>query len=167
MNRDEAASVLAIIAAPYPWDVADDQAEVWFQAALERCDHELGIEVAVRLAETMDRMPTPAAFNATATGIQRERYLAAKTEQAQAEGRLLDPGTPPPNRVKQAIADLRASMSATGTRGHWHGGPDACPVCGGINPDVLLRLDPQARDRILTIQAQRRSRRHADLRDLG
>lgn len=167
MNRDEAAQCLAIIAAPYPWDVPDDQAEVWYQAALERCDTELGVEVAVRLVETMERMPTPAAFNAAVAEIQRERYLAAKTEQAQAEGRLLDPGAPPPNRVKQAIADLRASMSQSGTRGHWHGGPDACPVCGGINPDVLLRLDPQARDRILTIQAQRRARRHADMGGLA
>lgn len=159
MNRDEAASVLAIIAAPYPWDVADDQAEVWFQAALQRCDHELGVDVAVRLAETHERMPTPAQFNTTSGAIQRERYLA---EKAQTEGRLLDPGVPMPDAARQAIANLRASLSSNSTRGHDHRGPDACPVCAGINPDVLARLDPEARDRILAIQAQRRARRHAD-----
>lgn len=167
MNHEEAAGVLAIMAAPYPWDVPDDQTEVWYRAALERVDLELGLEAAVRLVETMDRMPTPAAFNSMVTTIGRERYAEHRQETAQAEGRLLDPGVAMPERARQAIADLRASFAAAETRGHWHGGPDPCPVCGGVNPEVLRRMEPLARDRVLAVQAQRSARRKADQGSLG
>lgn len=168
MNRDESAQLLAIMAAPHPWDVPDDQAEVWHRAALERVDFELGLEAAVRLVETMEKMPTPAAFNAMVTTIGRERYAEQRQLAAQSEGRLLDPGTGLTDKVRQVIADLRASFAtANGTRGHWHGGPDPCPVCGGVAPDVLRRMTPDARDRVLAVQASRSARRKADQGSLG
>lgn len=167
MNRADAAQVMAVLSAPHGFTVEPDSLEVWYQAALERCDPELGIEVAVRLVETVEKFPTPAAFNNTATAITRERYETARIAKAQEEGRLLPPGVAAPDAARQAIANLRASFAATGTRGHDHRGPAACPVCSGINPDVLARLPQQERDTILAVQAQRRARRHADMGGLA
>ncbi len=148
MNKTEAAQCLAIMAAPFPWDVDDDQAEVWYQAALQRCDLAVGIEVAVRIVETDERFPTPARFNAERATYEREQY-AAEREAEQRNGQRALEGIPTPESVRQEhLANMRrttARLGHGGTRGHDHHGPLACPICGGIAPTAYARLNDEQR----------------------
>lgn len=47
-----------------------------------------------------------------------------------------------PERMTQILGGLRAQLAVRrGAGGHWHGGPEPCPVCGGINPDLSINGD--------------------------
>lgn len=153
MNHVEAAQVLATMAAVHPWDVTSDQAEVWYQAALHPVGLDEGLAVAMRIVETDERFPTPARFLAVRDELRRAAYLAQR-DAAQDSGRLLDPGATVEEHARASIAALRATIASSETRGHWHGGPKACPVCGGISPDAYRRLDQRGRDAADTARAQ-------------
>lgn len=46
----------------------------------------------------------------------------------------IDPAT-----FKAVLGSLREQLESIGAhapKGHWHGGPDPCPICGGIRPDL-------------------------------
>lgn len=143
MNRGDADQILAILAAPHGWTIESDTKDVWYQAALERCDAELATAIAVRLVESEERFPTPARFNKERAAVERERYLASQQEQPAL------PSMPTPESERAGhLAQMRAALAPLGrkgTRGHDHHGPMPCPVCGGMNPTVLAELDPDAR----------------------
>lgn len=159
MNKPEAAQVLAVMAAPFPWDVTDDQAEVWYQAALAVVSLDVGLEVAVRLVETEERFPTPARFNSERKAVDRERYEARRALEA-ASGQRSIPAIPLTLDERagwiQEMRQMLAPFGRRGTRGHDHKGPEPCPVCGGIAPDALARMSPAEQD-IATTTLRRRA----------
>ena len=65
---------------------------------------------------------------------------------------LAGPGGPPLARqfgldgVRRARAVLGElpdfATSGRGRRGHWHGGPSPCPVCGGLSPAAVYPAPP-------------------------
>lgn len=126
MNRQEAAQVLAVMAAPHPWDVEEDMAQVWHQAALQDVSLDVGLAVAIRLVETEERFPTPAKFNETRRAL--ERAVIAP----------LPALVPPSDRASGAewIGKMRAHLHERNgnLQKHRHQGPAPCPVCGGIAP---------------------------------
>lgn len=158
MNRADAAQVLAILAAPHGFTIEPDTMEVWYQAALERIDADEATAVAVRCVETDERFPTPARFNTVRDVLRRELYEAERQAAAEAEGRLLPPVAPVASHVQQEIAALRTTIGTAESRGHWHGGPNGCPICGGIAPDAYMRLPQSQRDAVDMNLAQIKAR---------
>jgi hypothetical protein len=147
MNHSEAAQVLAVMAAPYPWDVDDDQAEVWYQAALQRCDFDLGLEIAMRIVETEERFPAPARFNKERQLVERLRYAAEHEEKVQQQLASMPPttGQVAEENRRRFIGEMRrmAARGAVLADKHNHRGPLACPVCGGMDDAALARLTPE------------------------
>lgn len=157
MIRADAAQVLKILSAPHGFTIEPDTMDVWFQAALERCDPTLATEVAVRLVEKEERFPTPARFNAERAGVERERYEAIRAA-APVQGQI---PPVPITREERAewIAEMRRMLTPLGrrgTRGHDHRGPEPCPVCGGISPDALVQMTATEQD-VATMTLRRRA----------
>lgn len=148
MNRLESDQVVDLMASPHAWEPDEEQRTVWHHSALQGIGLDIGLDVAMRLVESEERFPTPARFNKERALVDRERYLTEREEDRQ----QALPGVPTSADVRRdALGRMRttlATMSRDGARGHWHGGPDPCPVCGGINPAVLAAADPEERIRL-------------------
>ena len=107
MTRNEAAKVLAIIAAPYGSEMRADQAEAWYFSALDRCDFEMGVDIAKQLIAVEEFRPTPAKFNQARSAILRHTQAIEATQRA-----IAPPATTPePFDVKATIAGLRAQLA--------------------------------------------------------
>jgi hypothetical protein len=50
--------------------------------------------------------------------------------------------------ARRFIALCRETLKQRDTRPHFHGGPDPCPVCGGINPNLGGGIDREQASRI-------------------
>lgn len=167
MNRADADQVLAILSAPHGFTTEADTMEVWYQAALERCDAELATAVAVRLVECEERFPTPARFNKERSTIERERWAAEQERMRTAAGLAEQQGLPAPGLESPAeqrlkfIREIRGMLAQqqSNLTQHWHGGPDPCPVCGGLNPNVVARMDEAGQNRVAILQQQHRDAR--------
>lgn len=124
VTRQEAAWLLATLAAPYPGEPFTDEAmEVWYNSTLAKVDIDTGMTIVERLIVHDEFRPTPAVFNeALRTARKREAIAAAGVP-------ALEAAKGPVAPVSEVIAGLRKAVTAAGSRGHWHGGPSPCPVC--------------------------------------
>lgn len=130
MNAKEASSVLAALSAAWPsHDMPEDTVRLWvgLLADVELPD----AMAAARVVVKQDRFFPPIS-----------RYL--QECEAQSHGRrnrlAAERGLPrnhqtvaPPPRL---VAMLRDTLAQQRTANHWHGGPDPCPICGGMAPTV-------------------------------
>jgi hypothetical protein len=66
----------------------------------------------------------------TATRHARENREAITRGLPRPQGTI-----PDPERFAQITAGIRDQLRGRGHRNHWHGGPDQCPVCGGVAPE--------------------------------
>lgn len=142
MNQTEALQVLTIIATPFNREITGDLLAVWYSTCLRDIDLGVGLSVAEALLNESEFMPTPAAFRRTLTAMRvaerRELPAQPALPERSVTQKELDRA-----EIREIIAEMKsklAALASTGTRGHWHGGSDPCPVCGGINPRVLQRM---------------------------
>jgi hypothetical protein len=127
MNRQEAAWLLATLAAPYPGEpFTDDAAEVWYNSTLHNRDIDEAMTIVERLIASKEFRPTPAVFNEELRTARQHQAIAAAAVPA------LDAPRTSTHPAAEVIEELRRTLADTSKRNHWHGGPKPCPVCGGM-----------------------------------
>lgn len=140
MNEHEAANVLGVLNAAWPQvELGQQTADLWI-GMLERTD----VAVAMAAARTVIRhehwFPSIARFlQAVETEAQHERTRRASTVGLPTAHHR--PVAPPP----ALLAAARQLLAEQAGKRHWHGGPEPCPVCGGVAPPKLtttLRRSP-------------------------
>lgn len=130
MTRGEAAEVIDRLIAAYPRFRLDAPAlESWLHAIAGRGgDFGRARAIAAGWANEHDQPPSLAAFLAAiappAAYQSPERTGRANPAMARRIVGLLD----------EAGADID---ERSGGRGHWHGGPGPCGICGGIRPAAV------------------------------
>lgn len=133
MDRTDAAAVLDELMAGYPWSDMDQLARLNWVEAIEDsgADPGRGKEIARRWSRTHEKFPSLAEFLAVITPhvyiqppddpdeLRVSPALAHKLSRAWRDALAA---------VDEKIAQAGAHR---GVAGHWHGGPDPCPLCGG------------------------------------
>jgi hypothetical protein len=140
MDRTDAASILDELLAGFPFTDLDVAARsAWAEAIEDTADQPGNArEIGRRWCRTHERFPTLAEFL-----------------------NVITPYTPPPvdpdelrvppvvsRRIfgvwREALSVVDKKAAAIGdhraTGGHWHGGPDPCPMCGGKPPMTIRRI---------------------------
>lgn len=128
MNVQEVASVLAYFGAAFPtMEISDDTADLWVLelADIDPQDAQVGMREYVR---TNDTIPNVAKFRTACAEAKKARERVYLDEMPALP---TPPPVPPPTEVRQLAQRLRLKSMAGG---HWHGGPDPCPMCGGLPP---------------------------------
>lgn len=129
MTDNDTAAVLAYFASAWPnYDLTEPTVRVWQQecADLDPLDAEQAMRQLVRSEQFF---PTIAKFR------QQVRTLAYDRRHRQV-ATAIGSGAPQP-WPSELVASIKATIASNGTRRHWHGGPNPCPVCGGIAPASL------------------------------
>lgn len=135
MDRAESTDVLDALIAGYPrMDLEDTTLSVWVEAIEDSgADAGRSREVARRWPRTHERFPSLAEFLAV---ITPHVYVEPVDDP--------DEMRPSPQVARQLAGYWRNALAANdekaqrigsprgGTNGHWHGGPDPCPMCGGL-----------------------------------
>lgn len=135
MKSTEAEHLVDRLIAAFPRHDWSDATIDLYARALERVEHAHGQVAVDRAVTTLDLAPTV-------------RWLLDTAHaEARRTGAYVDPVdpdvpfTPAPGvaaRVRASLAeagariDARVPAGGKGAGGHWHGGPDQCPVCGGV-----------------------------------
>lgn len=139
MNHDQAGAVLDALVAGFRTDLSDSQVESWMDA-IQDCgaDPDKAQEIAYRWPRTHDRFPSMAEFLTVIA--PRQNLITVDPDDHE-----VDLGVQ--RRIVRMWRDslvevdkrVRNSGATKGVDGHWHGGPDPCPVCGGIAPRAARR----------------------------
>lgn len=137
MTPAESATILGLLSAGFPAiQVSQETAIVWMEA-LADIDPQDALPAARTLIKRAPRFPT----------VSQLREEAESLAHARRNREATDRGLPArsavgvrPERLEEILAGLRARMAVQrGTRGHWHGGPEPCPVCGGLAPPRVAK----------------------------
>lgn len=133
MTFQDATTVLGLLTAAWPnQDMPAETAELWIGMLSE-----LDVDDAKSSARTVIRndqwFPSIARFIQVAEAAKhaRENRFAAQRG-LPSVGRSV----PPPQRLIEATRQLLAEQAK---KKHWHGGPDPCPVCGGMKSPTVNR----------------------------
>jgi hypothetical protein len=132
MNRDDGITIIARLMAAWPGhEWSDPTAEMWLED-LEAWHLEEAMAAVQMCRRTLDWSPSWHQF--------LEALAAARRTQSQTiyRAELTRPGVHTPEANIEAIRLIRnwyANKTNMRLR-HWHGGPDPCPICGGLNPKV-------------------------------
>lgn len=141
MDAAQADQILTQLLAGYPrHDLDDETLVVWAEAINESgADPARSLEIARRWPRTHEWLPSLAEFLII---IAPRRYdqppedpddlrlnPAASQQMTRVWRTELD-------KVAKRVADIGAGR---GSGGHWHGGPDPCPLCGGISHTAARR----------------------------
>lgn len=144
MNADGAKLVIRYLCSAYPnQQIADGTVAVW-------CEHLAGqtvedaMNAAKRLVRSTRWFPSVAEF-LECCRLERElreanfvrAELTAPKESAEQRKRV----------AERFMAVCRESVASRNKKQHWHGGPDPCPVCGGMKPQPT-RPDPSLTERV-------------------
>lgn len=136
MNAEQADAILSALTVGYPKATLEDETLVAWADAIEDTggDADRALEIARRWARTHEWFPTLAEFLAVITPhtyvqpVDDPDEMRVPPAVARQMGRLW----------RQALADVDARIAANplprGAAGHWHGGPDPCPLCRGRPP---------------------------------
>lgn len=93
MNKDDASRVMAILASAYPRvQLLPATVQIWYDAALSRCDAELGLRCAMDLVaepSSKGEFPSPAQFNAIRR-LHERRFAPPTPEEQEQNSRLPD-----------------------------------------------------------------------------
>lgn len=126
--------------AAFPRHDWSDTAVALYARCIQPLETELGGHAVERAVMTLDLAPTvrwlidTARAEAIRLGVNQPHMDADEPVAANPEV---------VSKIKQmyldafAKIDERVPKSARGDGGHWHGGPNPCPVCGGMAPAWL------------------------------
>lgn len=140
MTPHQATQVIAALTAAWPThDMPDDTMRLWV-GLLADVDQGDAMEAARTVVKEDRFFPPISRF----LQLAEERCHARRNREATERGL---PRQPPqrvsPERMTQILGGLRAQLAARrGAGGHWHGGPNPCPVCGGMAPPTHRRPQP-------------------------
>lgn len=127
--RDTAA-VLGILAAAWPNQTITEQTAAVWREMLADVDQSDAMAAARTLVKRSEWFPSIAQFRNEAEANAHARCNRAAASRGLGSGHK--PTSPPPRLIaaaRQLLAEQRGAR-------HWHGGPDLCPVCGGITTSV-------------------------------
>ena len=124
MNAQEAIAVIAYFGAAFPnFDPPDDTIDVWVNETADLDPGDAGTAMR-NLVQRSKFPPSIAEFR------QECRTLALLRQQNRTNLLALPSARQPfPTELAESI---KRTLSEKGTRQHWHGGPNPCPVCGGM-----------------------------------
>lgn len=124
MNVQETAAVIAYFGAAFPtFDPSDDTVDVWVAEVGDIDPADAG-DAMRHLVRTCDFPPTIAKFRMACKeiGLRRRQGRYQALEMAR---------HPWPDEL---VEEIKRMSSTAAKRKHWHGGPNPCPVCGGMKP---------------------------------
>lgn len=140
MNENEAVDVVTFIAAPYNRPVDAALVAAWFHVALAPLEVAEAMDTAVDLLNIETYMPTPASFVEARRAASQVAYREAQDAVPAMRALVAGGRSSADDEIAAAaISQMRgalATLAQDGPRGHWHGGPDPCRVCGGIRPGL-------------------------------
>lgn len=135
MTPEQADRVLDALIAGFPRHGLDAAGRITWSDAIRdsSADFDRAQETAYRWPRTHEWFPSLAEFLTVVA--PRLRCVSDEPEDP-------DKWLPAPDVGRRMIAELRVALakkqhpSGRGLDGHWHGGPDPCPTCGGMNPKL-------------------------------
>lgn len=138
MNETETLATLAALTAAYPsFELSRPTAESW-ALALRSVQVDDAQAVVARLIRTKTFFPSIAEFfnEESAARRAREHREAAVRGLPEVSGHR-----PRGEEAQGLVRQLKEELDYGGARGHWHGGPDPCPKCGGMTdkPGTVVR----------------------------
>lgn len=141
MDPSDAAAVLERLLAGYPLvDLDDRSLAAWVEAIEDTgADPIKALETARRWPRTRDRFPSLAEFLSVITPrsylqpVEDPDDLRLNPAAGQQLARIWRTEL---DKVAKRVAEIGAGR---GSGGHWHGGPDPCPLCGGISQTAARR----------------------------
>jgi hypothetical protein len=132
VNRSEATGVVNLISATWPsQEMEADTIAIWMSVLgfFEHADARIAVGLLMR---TEHFLPSIAKFT---EAVEAEAH-ARRNREASSRGLSRAPASvPSPERFAEVMAGLRNQLRERGSRKHWHGGPDPCPICGGLPAD--------------------------------
>lgn len=109
MNRQDAAKVLATLAAGFPGtELGVDNAEVWHRSVLRDISLEEGLDIAHHLLTDPNRQSPHSFPKLSEFQAVRRARVRARTDEFRAE---LDSPRTPPEKAKAHIAEARAKLA--------------------------------------------------------
>jgi len=127
MNSRDVTAVLGVLAAAWPNQTITEQtARVWMDL-LADIDSEDAMAAARILIKREHWFPSVAQFRSEAEAQAHGRHNRAAATRGL-------PGPTTPVLPERLVDATREFLAERGTKKHWHGGPEPCPVCGGIKP---------------------------------
>lgn len=130
MNANDTAAVLGILSAAWPnQTITAETATVW-RDILADIDSADAMHAARTLVKREHWFPSLAQFRSEA-----EAHAHARRNKRAASHGL--PASPPPAAAdghRRLVDAARQVLAAQRGQRHWHGGPQPCPICGGLAP---------------------------------
>lgn len=118
------------MAVAYSRQVTEDELELWYDTVLHATSAGIAGRAILRIVGEDTHWPTPARFNAVRRAVQAD-------DEPTVLGLEAGPQTDEERaNVARWIALCREVVENRDKRPHWHGGPEPCVVCGGINPNL-------------------------------
>lgn len=108
MNSEQAMRVLKILCRAHLVTPDASLLDVWYNAALEKVDYGIGLEIARDLAGSKDRMPKPVHFNDLVKARNRHPANQLPATESIPFGAGQDSKTP--EVAKQHLAEMRAKL---------------------------------------------------------
>lgn len=128
MNARDTAAVLGILSAAWPNQaITAETASVWrdILADIESAD---AMHAARALVKREHWFPSIAQFRSEAEAHAHAR----RNKRAASHGLPASPQTPTPDGHRRFVEAARQMLAEQRGKRHWHGGPQPCPVCGGM-----------------------------------
>jgi hypothetical protein len=128
------------------WGKADPaHLEAWNRYLLGQ-DYDRAIDTIIELQKSAKFWPKIAEFS---------MLYRSQVAYPEVKGPLFTPVTDEEKaNVKRLISKMRGVLKEAGVGSHGHGGPNPCPVCGGMNPDINPRTKAERLADVEAIQAR-------------
>lgn len=130
MTDDEVVSTIERMTGAWPFMVVTNvQLDVWIETLTDTdpTDGKAALEKAVR---TLDQPPSIAWFLAEVRSLIERRTLGPK-DRPELEAAPTDR-----QGYQRFLAAAREALERNAEKVHWHGGPEPCPVCGGLRGTI-------------------------------
>lgn len=129
MDAEQAAKVVRTLIAPFPRHGLNDEGLTMYADSIEASGAEYGRahEIAMRWARTHGFMPSLHEFLAVIT--PRQEVVVSDPDAVEIHPEVQRGMI---EMLRDKLRETDARRSGRGVDGHWHGGPDPCPVCGGM-----------------------------------
>lgn len=126
MNDDQSVEILAVLTAAWPnQELTTQTAQLWL-GMLAELHPDDAMQAAKGVVRQDHWFPPIARFLQLAEAARHGRQIRASEHRGLGTGRAT---APPPPALLEATRGLLAEQQS---KRHWHGGPNPCPVCGGM-----------------------------------
>jgi hypothetical protein len=135
MEKAEVNKCLEIMASLWPNSIPDDLGLQRWRGHMTTIEEDVVLEIIDKLEAHQDFWPTWHQFHA---------LLFPTMQNPAFKQPLFNPVTKEERaNVSKLIGMMKDTLAENPNQGrHWHGGPNPCPVCGGINPDLRKDSGP-------------------------